>query len=332
MKQILHLSILLALGLGAGWRQEAFAQDPLPSWKDTPPKRAILSFVERATKAGTPDQIPPAERIVVFDNDGTLWTEQPLYIQFAFALDRVKTLAPKHPEWKKQDPFRKLLTTPREESVPVSEKELLEILMATHAGMTTGEFATIVSNWLATAKHPRFDRLYTECVYQPMLELLACLRANGFKTYLVSGGGTEFMRVFSEKVYGIPPEQVIGSTIKTQFVLSGGQPVLMRMPELDFIDDKAGKPVAIHNFIGRRPVFAFGNSDGDLQMLQWTAAGSGARLMGLVHHTDSTREYAYDRTSRIGRLDLALDEAVAKSWTVVDMKRDWKVVFAFEKP
>jgi hypothetical protein len=332
MKRILLLSILLALGLGAGGRQEASAQDPLPSWNDTPPKRAILSFIERATKAGTPDQIPPAERIVVFDNDGTLWTEQPLYIQFAFALDRVKTLAPKHPEWKKKDPFRKLLTTPKEESVPVSEKELLEILMATHAGMTTEDFAKIVSDWLATAKHPRFDRPYTECVYQPMLELLACLRANGFKTYLVSGGGTEFMRVFSEKVYGIPPEQVIGSTIKTQFVLSGGQPVLMRMPELDFIDDKAGKPVAINNFIGRRPVFAFGNSDGDLQMLQWTAAGSGARFMGLVHHTDATREYAYDRNSRIGRLDLALDEAVAKSWTVVDMKRDWKVVFAFEKP
>jgi hypothetical protein len=332
MKRILLLGILLALELGAGWQHEASAQDPLPSWNDTPPKRALLSFIERATKAGTPDQIPPAERIVVFDNDGTLWTEQPIYIQFAFALDRVKTLAPKHPEWKKKDPFPKLLTTPKEETVPVSEKELMEILMATHAGMTTEEFARIAGDWLATAKHPRFDRPYIECVYQPMLELLACLRANGFKTYLVSGGGTEFMRVFSEKVYGIPPEQVIGSAIKTQFVLSGGQPVLMRMPEVDFIDDKAGKPVAIHNFIGRRPVLAFGNSDGDLQMLQWTAAGSGMRFMGLVHHTDATREYAYDRTSRIGRLDLALDEAVAKNWTVVDMKRDWKIVFAFEKP
>jgi hypothetical protein len=332
MKRTTVFTLLIALGLGAGWRQEASAQDPLPSWNDTPPKRALLSFIERATKAGGPEMIPPAERIVVFDNDGTLWTEQPLYVQFAFALDRVKTLAPKHPEWKKTDPFRKLLTTPKEEFVPVSEKELLEILMATHAGMTTGEFAKIVGDWLATAKHPRFDRPYTECVYQPMVELLACLRANGFKTYLVSGGGTEFMRVFSEKVYGIPPEQVIGSAIKTQFVLSGGQPVLMRMPELDFIDDKAGKPVAIHNFIGRRPVFAFGNSDGDLQMLQWTAAGSSARFMGLVHHTDAAREYAYDRKSQVGRLDLALDEAVAKGWTVVDMKRDWKVVFAFEKP
>jgi len=254
-----------------------------------------------------------------------------MYFQFFFALDRVKVLAPQHPEWKDKEPFASLLKGDAKGALAGGERAMLEIIMATHAGMTTEEFAQTVKDWIATARHPRTKRPYTEMVYQPMLELLAYLRANGFKTFIVSGGGIEFMRPWTETVYGIPPEQVIGSSIKTKFELRDGKPVLVRLPEIDFIDDKAGKPVAINQHIGRRPIAAFGNSDGDLQMLQWTTAGSGARFALLVHHTDAEREWAYDRTSSIGRLDKALDEAQAKGWTVLDMKNDWKTIFPFEK-
>jgi phosphoglycolate phosphatase-like HAD superfamily hydrolase len=267
------------------------------------------------------------ERIATFDNDGTLWAEQPIYFQLAFAFDRVRALAPQHPEWQDQEPFKSFLAGDLRGALAGGEKALVQLVMVSHAGVTTDEFAQSVKDWIATAKHPRFQRPYTECVYQPMLELLAYLRANGFKTYIVSGGGVEFMRVWVEQVYGIPPEQVIGSTIKVKFEMRDGKPVLMRLPELDFIDDKEGKPVGINKFIGRRPILAFGNSDGDHQMLQWTAAGSGRRFMGLVHHTDAEREWAYDRQSRIGHLDKALDEALAKGWTVVSMKDDWKTIF-----
>jgi phosphoglycolate phosphatase-like HAD superfamily hydrolase len=304
--------------------------DPLASWKDGAVRSAITAFVTAASREGSPGFIPAAERIAVFDNDGTLWAEQPVYFQLAFALDRVKALAPQHPEWKTQEPYASLLAGNLQAALAGGNRAILEIVMATHAGVTTDEFAKLVSDWLASAKHPRFGRPYVELVYQPMLELLAYLRANGFETWIVSGGGVEFMRVWVERVYGIPPQQVVGTSIATQFEMRGGTPVLVRQPELEFLDDGPGKPVGINRFIGRRPVFAFGNSDGDQQMLQWTAAGNGPRFMGIVHHTDAEREWAYDRQSHIGRLDKALDEAKARGWTVVDMKRDWKRVFPFE--
>jgi phosphoserine phosphatase len=300
---------------------------PLPSWNDTAPKKAIVAFVEKVTKPGLPDFVPDAERIAVFDNDGTLWSEQPMYVQLRFALDRVKALAPQHPEWNEKEPFASLLKGDVKSALAGGEPAIVQIVMATHAGMTTGEFDTIVRDWVARARHPKTMRLYTEMVYQPMLELLAYLRTNGFKTYIVSGGGVEFMRPWTEKVYGIPPEQVIGSSIKTRFEIRDGRPVLVRLPEINFIDDKDGKPVGIHQQIGRRPIAAFGNSDGDLQMLQWTTAGSGPRLAVIVHHTDAEREVAYDRRSSIGRLDRALDEAQARGWTAVDMKKDWKIIY-----
>jgi len=304
------------------------AADPLPSWMDTAPKQAIIQFVKKVTKKGSPDFVPVAERIATFDNDGTLWAEQPIYFQLAFTLDRVKALVPQHPEWKTKPPFSKLISTPKEEMAAVTEHELMEIIMVAHAGMTTEEFEKTVKDWIATAKHPKTGKLYTEMVYQPMLELLAYLRANEFKTYIVSGGGLEFMRPWTEKVYGIPPEQVIGSSGKLKFELREGKPMLMKLPEIDFIDDKDGKPVGIQSHIGRRPIAAFGNSDGDLQMLQWTTAGSGARFALIVHHTDAKREWAYDRNSHIGKLDKAWDEAIAKGWTVVSMKDDWKTIFS----
>jgi phosphoserine phosphatase len=310
----------LAVLFVAGLALPSFAADPLPSWNDTASKKAIVSFVEKVTKPSAPDFVPPAERIATFDQDGTLWAEQPMYFQLFFALDRVKALAPQHPEWKDKEPFASLLKGDVKGALAGGERAMLEIVMATHAGMTTEEFAQTVKEWIATARHPKTGRFYTEMVYQPMLELLAYLQANGFKTFIVSGGGIEFMRPWTEKVYGIPPEQVIGSSIKTKFEVRNGKPVLVRLPEINFIDDKAGKPVAINQHIGRRPIAAFGNSDGDLQMLQWTTAGSGARFALLVHHTDAEREWAYDRTSSIGRLDKALDEAQANGWTVVDMK------------
>jgi hypothetical protein len=318
------LVVTLAL---AAVHSAAAADDPLPSWTDGAAKRAIVDFVQRVVTPGGTDFVPEPERIATFDNDGTLWAEQPMYFQLAFAFDRVKALAPQHPEWQAQEPFKSFLTGDLKGVLAGGEKAMVQLVMVSHAGMTTDEFVQSVKNWLATAKHPRFNRPYTECVYQPMLELLAYLRANGFKSYIVSGGGVEFMRVWTEQVYGIPPEQVVGSTIKTQFEMRDGKPVLMRLPEVDFIDDHGGKPIGINKFIGRRPLLAFGNSDGDHQMLQWTAAGSGPHFMGLVHHTDAEREWAYDRTSHIGQLDKALDEALAKGWTVVDMQQDWQTIF-----
>ncbi len=323
MKQFC-LFMLIGLATSAAL---ARAADPLPSWIDGATKQAIVEFVGRVTKAGGAEFVPLAERIATFDNDGTLWSEQPIYVQGAFLLDRLKALVPQHLEWKETQPFKAALEGDMKTLAVSGEKGLVELAMATHAGMTTDEFEQIVNDWLRTARHPRFDRPYTELVFQPMLELLAYLRANGFKTYIVSGGGIEFMRPWAERVYGIPPEQVIGSSIKTKYELREGKPVLVRLPEIDFVDDKTGKPVGIHKFIGRRPIAAFGNSDGDLQMLQWTTAGSGLRFGLIVHHTDAEREYAYDRKSHVGRLDQALDEAPQRGWTVVDMRRDWKVIF-----
>lgn len=305
--------------------------DPLPSWNDGPVKQAILEFVKRVTGDGSEDFVPIPERIAVFDNDGTLWSEQPIYFQFAFAIDRVKALAPEHPEWKTQEPFKSLLAGDLKGLAASGEKGLLEIMAVSHTGMTTEGFTKMVTDWLAGAKHPRFKRPYTDLVYQPMLELTSYLRAQGFKTFIVSGGGIEFMRPWTEKIYGIPPEQVVGSSGVVKFEMGAdGKPVLMKEAKVEFIDDGPGKPVGINRFIGRRPIFAFGNSDGDQQMLEWTAAGAGARFMGLVHHTDADREWAYDRQSHIGKLDKALDEANTKGWTVADMKRDWKRVFPFE--
>ena len=302
--------------------------DPLPSWNDGAHKQAILDFVGRVTREGGPDFVLVEERIAAFDNDGTLWAEQPIYFQFAFALDEVKRLAPQFPEWTDKEPFRSVIAGDLSALLTAGEKDLLEIMAVSHSGITTEEFNKAVRDWLATARHPTKDRPYTDLVYQPQIELLRYLRAKGFKTFIVSGGGVEFMRVFAERVYGIPPEQVVGSSGVTKFEIgSDGKPVLLKEPEVAFIDDGPGKPVGINRFIGRRPIFAFGNSGGDQQMLQYTAAGTGGRFMGLVHHTDGEREYAYDRQSHIGRLDKALDEATARGWTVVDMKRDWRAVF-----
>jgi phosphoglycolate phosphatase-like HAD superfamily hydrolase len=313
--------------IATSWTGSSLAQEPLPSWNDTAPRKAIVAFVERVTKQGSPDFVPPAERIATFDNDGTLWAEQPLYFQLLFAIDRIKALAPQHPEWKDKEPFASLLKGDVKAALAGGERAIFSILTATHAGMTTDEFEKVAKDWLASARHPTTGRPYTEMVYQPMLELLAYMRANGFKTFIVSGGGVEFMRVFAEKVYGIPPEQVIGSSGVQQFEMRDGKPVLVKLAMVDFIDDKADKPVAIQRVIGRRPIAAFGNSDGDLQMLQWTCAASGPRFCLFVHHTDAEREWAYDRQSSIGRLDKGLDAAGADRWTVVDMKRDWKTIF-----
>lgn len=322
--------LFLALSLCLSWPAMAAGNastDPLPSWNDGPAKQAIISFVSAVTDPDNPEFVPVSERIATFDNDGTLWSEKPVYFQLLFAMDRVKALAPEHPEWREQQPFKAVLDNDMEALVASGKKGLLELVMASHAGMTTDEFRAIVQDWLATARHPRFKRPFNELVYQPMLELLSYLRANGFQTWITSGGGIEFMRPWVEAVYGIPPEQVIGSSIKTKFELRNGEPVLVRLPEIGFIDDKEGKPVAINTFIGRRPIASFGNSDGDLQMLQWTAAGDGARFMLLVHHTDAEREWAYDKESHIGKLDQAMTEAENKGWTVVDMQQDWKQIY-----
>ena len=305
--------------------------DPLASWNDGTAKQAIVDFVAAVTDKGGSDYVPPSKRIVVFDNDGTLWSEKPAYFQLLFAIDRVKALAPQHPEWKTQQPFKAVLENDIKALAASGKKGLIELVMASHAGITTDEFEQIVSDWLAKARHPRFNLPYNEIVYQPMLELLTYLRSNGFKTWITSGGGIEFMRPWVEDVYGIPPEQVIGSSIKTKFEMVDGKPALIRMPEINFIDDKAGKPVGINQHIGRRPIAAFGNSDGDLQMLQWTTSGKGKRSGLIVHHTDAEREWAYDRESHIGKLDKALVEAGEKDWTVVDMKKDWKVIYPFQK-
>ncbi|HUL87422.1 MAG TPA: HAD family hydrolase [Pseudolabrys sp.] len=319
-----------AAGAIAFSRSPALAQsDPLPSWNDGKARQSILDFVNAVTREGAPNFVPAAERIATFDNDGTLWVEQPMYTQLSFALDRVKALAPMHPEWKQKQPFKAVLGGDMKALAASGERGLVELVMATHAGMTIEEFERIVKEWLSTARQPRFKRPYTELVYQPMLELLAYLRANGFKTFIVSGGGIEFMRPWSEQIYGVPPEQVVGSSIKTRFQMRRDIPELFRLPEINFVDDGAGKPVGINEHIGRRPIAAFGNSDGDLQMLQWATKSGGRRFGLIVHHTDGEREYAYDRKSRFGHLDKALDAAALNDWTVVSMKDDWKRIFAF---
>jgi phosphoglycolate phosphatase-like HAD superfamily hydrolase len=327
----LNWTILPVLATLLLWVQPGTAQDPLPSWNDTAPKQAIRAFVERVTRAGSPDFVPPAERIATFDNDGTLWAEQPLYFQLLFAIDRLTAMAPQHPEWKDQEPFASLIRGDLKAVLSGGEHALLEIMAASHSGVTTEEFERVVKDWLATARHSRSHKPYTEMVYQPMLELLSYLRSNGFRTFIVSGGGVEFMRAFAEQVYGIPPEQVIGSAGKQKLEIRNGEPVLVKLPAVDFVDDKEGKPIGIQRVIGRRPLAAFGNSDGDLQMLQWACARAGARFCLYVHHTDAVREWAYDRQSSIGRLDQGLDEAKAKGWTVVSMKDDWKRVFPFDR-
>ena len=310
----------------------AATADPLPSWNDGATKKAIVDFVARVTRQGGPDFVPPAERIATFDNDGTLWAEQPLYFQLLFALDRVKALAPQHPEWKQQQPFKGVLEGDAKAVMASGERGILGLMAATHVGNTSEEFDKIVSDWIATARHPRSNRLYTEMVYQPMLEVLAYLRANGFKTFIVSGGGMEFMRPWVERVYGIPPEQVVGSRVKVKYEVRNGVPVLTRLAEIDHIDDKAGKPVGIHQVIGRRPIAAFGNSDGDFEMLEYVTSGGGPRFGLIVHHTDADREWAYDRTSHIGQLSRGLDEAPKRGWIVADIKNDWKTVFPSGSP
>lgn len=307
----------------------ARSADPLPSWNNGPAKRSILDFVAKVTKKGSPNFVPVEERIATFDNDGTLWAEQPLYFQFLFGIDRVKELAPQHPEWKDKEPFKSVLAGDIKTAFAGGMTSLVDLMAAVSSDMTTEEYDLIVKRWIGRAKHPKTGRLYSEMIYQPMVELLAYLRANGFKTFIVSGGGIEFMRTFAERVYGVPPEQVIGSQGKLKFEMREDKAVLVKLPELDFFDDNIYKPVAIQSHIGRRPIAAFGNSDGDLPMLQWTSSGTGPRFCLYVRHTDAEREWNYDVTA-MGRLEKGLEEAAKKGWTVVDMKKDWKHVFPFE--
>ncbi len=331
-RRTLLASILASSAAGALTNmQSALAQaDPLASWNDGQAKQSILNFVAAVTQENSPEFVATSQRIATFDNDGTLWIEQPMYVQLAFALDRVKKLAAMHPEWREKQPFKAALDNDLTTLAATGERGLLELIMVTHAGQTTEEFERVVTEWLLAARHPRFKKPYTDLVYQPMVELLAYLRANGFKTFIVSGGGIEFMRPWTERVYGVRPEQVVGSSVKTRFQMRRDIPVIFRLPEMNFLDDGPGKPVGINEHIGRRPIAAFGNSDGDLEMLQWTTKAAGRRLGLIVHHTDGEREYAYDRQSKIGRLDRALDAAQLNGWTIVDMKRDWHRIFRAE--
>ncbi|MFO7478457.1 MAG: HAD family hydrolase [Methyloceanibacter sp.] len=328
---IQRIFLALIAALAAVLATNAVAADPLPSWNEGAAKQSITDFVMRVTEEGGPDFVAPEDRIATFDNDGTLWVEQPMYTQFMFAIDEVKKQANTHPEWKDKEPFKSVLAGDMKAVATMGEKGMLEIVAATHSGMTTADFADTVDQWLAVAKHPRFKVLYTDLVYQPMLELLAYLRANDFNVFIVSGGGVEFMRGFTRKTYGVPPWQVVGSSGVTKYGMWDASPILTKEPKVFFVDDGPGKPVGINHFIGAQPIFAFGNSDGDKEMLEWTAACKRLCFMGLVHHTDAEREYAYDRDSSVGRLDKALDEAQARGWTVVDMKNDWKVIFNPEK-
>lgn len=316
-------SLLLILAVTGA----AQAADPLPSWNNSANKKAIISFVNDVTKRGSPNYVPPAERIATFDNDGTLWSEQPLYFQFVFMLEQIKAAAPQHPEWKDNAAFMALQANDHQALAAMGLKPLLELLLVANSGMTTDAYDSTIREWIKTARHPKFNRPYTELVFKPMQELLAYLRANGFKTFIVSGGSVEFMRPWSEIAYGIPPEQVIGTLSEVKYEMQNGVPVLIREPKISFVDDGPGKPAGIYRAIGRRPIAAFGNSDGDLQMLQYTMAGNGRRLALLVHHDDAEREFAYDRQSKIGKLDKALDEALAKQWVVVSMKNDWKRIY-----
>lgn len=332
------LKLLIGLFALSQAASAAAQADPLPSWNEGKTKQAIIAFVNRVTDEKSPDYVKPADRIATFDNDGTLWTEQPMYNQLVFAIDRAKSLAPKHPEWKTKEPFASLLKGNLKGVMASGNKGLMEILAASHAGMTVEEFNKTVTHWITTAKHPKTGLLYTDMIFQPMLELLIYLRANDFQTYIVSGGGIEFMRPWTEKVYGIPPQQVVGSSLKLKFEMRDGKPVLVKLPEVDLIDDKVGKPVGIQSHIGRRPLFAAGNSDGDLQMLQYTTIprsdkDTTPRFGLIVHHTDAKREWAYDRNSHFGKLDKALDEAPKRGWVVIDMKNDWNRVYPkLERP
>ena len=324
LTQTVLFVVFIIAGAAAGYSQ---SKDPLPSWNDGENKEAIIDFVSRTTSKGHRDYIPAPKRIATFDNDGTLWSEQPLYFQAIYIFDRIKELAPNHPEWQQTEPFASVLKGNFESALSGGEKALLEMVMATHTGLTADEFAQSVSSWLATARHPKSGRPFTSMVYQPMLELLDYLRANDFKTFIVSGGGIDFMRVFAEEIYGVPPEQVVGSSLKATYEIRNNTPVIVKQPEIDFIDDKAGKPVGIHRYIGRRPVIAAGNSDGDFEMLEWTTAGAGPKLAMLVHHDDATREWAYDRDSHIGRLVRGLDEGSQRGWLIVSMKDDWNRIY-----
>jgi len=327
---ILILGIIIIASHVSSPSAKIISDDPLPSWYDTDSRKEIIEFVESVTDKNNLQYIEPEDRIATFDNDGTLWSEQPLYFQFQFAIDRIKSMATQYPEWKQDTLFKAVLEDDVETVLHSGKKGLMKIMMTSHAGMTTTEFEQIVKDWINTARHPTTGKLYKEMVYQPMLELIDYLKSKGFKIFIVSGGGIEFMRPWTEEVYGIPKDQVVGSSIKVKFEMKENQPVLIRLPEINFNNDKEGKPVGIHQHIGRRPVAAFGNSDGDLQMLQWTDAGDGKQLLVYIHHTDNEREWAYDRDSHIGRLDKGLDEAMEKGWTVVDMKKDWKRIFPFE--
>ena len=329
MKKSFHIFFVLiaALGMSLIFSTSATAADPLPSWFDNPTKATIIEFVQAVTREGGKDYVLPAERIATFDNDGTLWVEYPMYTQVLFAFERVKKLAPQHPEWKIKQPFKALLEGDMKTVGASGTKGLMEIILATHTGMTATEFSEEVDKWLTTTQHPKFKRPYVECIYKPQIELLEYLRANEFKTFIVSGGGIAFMRSITEQAYGIPPEQVVGSSIVTEFQVKDGKPELVRMPKINFVNDKAGKPVGIYQHIGRRPILAFGNSDSDIEMIKYTMGGKGRRLGLFVHHTDANREFAYDRTSHVGKLDKALDQADANGWIIVDMKKDWKKVF-----
>lgn len=322
---------LLGVALAYGFSGHvALAQSALPSWNDTAARQRIIDFVKATTSEGGEGFVAPADRIAVFDNDGTLWTEQPFYIQLGFMLDRVKTLAPQHPEWKTKEPFKSILEGDLKGIARGGEMGIVELGVATHAGMTTDQFNKIVTDWFATAKHPKTGKLYTEMTYLPMRELLDYLRSNGFTTYIVSGGGVEFMRPVTAELYGIPPQQVVGSTIATQYAIVGDVPVLHRLPKVDFVDDGPGKPAGINKFIGRKPIFVAGNSDGDYEMLRWVTAAKGPGFAMVIHHTDAEREFAYDRQSSFGKLDKTLDEAERRNWLIVDMKNDWKTIFAGE--
>src|SRR5580704_3616920 len=323
MRILLYSCLYLSVSTLSVWKVAA-QSDPLPSWNDTAAKSNIESFVDRVTKEGGPDFVPLAQRIATFDNDGTLWVESPIYTQVAFAFDRVKQMAPQHPEWKTQQPFKGILEGDMKAVAATGEKGIYQIVVATSTSMTNEQFEQTVSDWIAQAHDRKFNRPYTELIYQPMVELLAYLRSNGFKTFIVSGGEVGFMRPWTEKAYGIPPEQVVGTTMKTQLETQDGKPVIMRLPEISFVDDGPGKPVGIDTFIGQRPIAAFGNSDGDQQMLEWTAVGPGPRFMLLVHHTDAEREFAHGRLPSVGELEHGIAEANAKGWTVVSMKDDWK--------
>lgn len=331
MKNILYTVLIISLlSCNNNTSKEAEARNPLPSWNSGDTKDSIISFVREVTNPESENFVAIPDRIAVFDNDGNLWSEKPAYFQLYFALDRLKLIAPEHPEWKNEQPFKAALEGNMEELVKYGEHGLLQIVMATHAGITTEEFEAIVKEWLSTAKHSRFNRPFTDLVYQPMLELILYLQDNDFKTFIVSGGGIEFMRPWVEDAYNIPRDQVVGSIIKTEFDYNNGNPVIKRLPEIEFIDDKEGKPLGIHKFIGRKPILCSGNSDGDLAMMQWTASGKGKRLMLYLHHTDSVREWAYDKKSSVGRLDKGLVEANKNGWTVIDMKNDWSLIYPFE--